>query len=1047
MSLLDFWPPTDPDHADSCIFTEAETAPDAVFLAVHQPMTLMRKNYQSDEEAVDQTEVQILEEFIRDNPSSGTVVMPIIGDSAVGKSHMIRWIDAHMRMNGLAENRHIVRIPKSASMKTVLSMILEDLEGDEYHQLREDLKQAKLPKDSDQARYDLRSNLTGSLERKIDSLRQKVVAGAITPDEQRCLSHATGLINLLDDIGVRENFMRRVSEDGEPLGVFTRIVRPLLHDSHDVEQERDNLFQLEDFDFVLEGLDTDLAPAARPYFNRLARSEDQRREAVQTLNELRDNALNGLIDFSGDSLPDLFKKVRASMLAQGQELVLLIEDFAMLGGIQQQLLDAVTDSALGAQGEKKYCVMRTAIAVTEGRLDEATVLTRAGASWKIRSRPFSGEEEALTVFTNMVGGYLNAARHGVTELRRQLKASSGNEIEFTNYLDEHGGDLTEEEMKRLASFGYSPSGRYPLFPFNQNAIRQIMERNLKQEGEYQFKPRSLNRVVRETVMNYRELWQKEQFPPAQYQHFQRNNLGPEVSQHLNQTSAPERTVALLGYWGDCPDTLEAAAALPAAVYETFGIQAINWGNIVPAPPATVSAPPLRQQTQKHQPASAISSQEPKRIQKWLDCLKTWRQDRTIGQTEARLLRNMIAEAIRSMIDLDPLMLRDLDIGSLKIYLPYAKTGNPAGTADFSINTATEDELADPGVMDRFFLAMESLVRFHESKNWDFNGAENHYTRYVNFIERLANQVEEHIRGFGANTLPKEGITPLVHSLMIGARILNLNKASSSNYDDMMEALLDPGVPPDNTPRGQTTRWEDLVHAAATSRQEMRQLLLLHVAARQGGAKGEHAVDASILVPALETLRKQDWQLLNWENEGWRSGMTRAKEHTTRLRTQLRSILEEQSRTATEWAGKVEELFGDTFNMDEIAETLRDTITRAVKCGAFRCREGTDPKVLRDLISAVKKLPVKSCFDEARSATGNEGEFGKSLSAIGKLDLNTMSRTKDLIDAIDRFLSDTDRKAEADLVDAPQPEEAANRLITQLETTRTNWNNITTRISS
>ncbi|MDB4356543.1 protein DpdH [Akkermansiaceae bacterium] len=1046
MSLLDFWPPTDPDHADSCIFTEAETAPDAVFLAVHQPMTLMRKNYQSDEEAVDQTEVQILEEFIRDNPSSGTVVMPIIGDSAVGKSHMIRWIDAHMRMHGLAENRHIVRIPKSASMKTVLSMILDDLEGDDYEQLREDLRQARLPVDSYQASLDLRSNLTGALGRLITALRTRANSEPLGAKDQRRLSHAGGMRSLLNDPAISDYLLHQESGENERDTALSRIVSPLLHDTHDVDNERENQFYTQDLDFVHQVEVADLAAPSRPYFSRLLRNSE-RDAAVELLNELLDEALNGLIDFSGDSLPDLFKKVRAGLLGQGKELILLIEDFAMLGGVQQQLLDAVTDSALGAQGERNYCVMRTAIAVTEGRLDEATVLTRAGASWKIRSRPFSGEEEALNVFTNMVGGYLNAARHGVTELRLQLEASAGKEIKFTNYLDDHGGDLTEEEMNRLESFGYSPCCKYPLFPFNQNAIRQIMERNLKQKGEYQFKPRSLNRVVRDTVMNYRDLWQKEQFPPPQYQHFKRNKLGPEVSQHLNQSSNPESTAALLGFWGDCPDTLEAAAALPTAVYETFGMQTIDWGNIVPSPPTTVSPSESDQRIRQNKLASTKSSQESKRIEKWLDCLKTWRQDGTIGQTEARLLRNMIAEAIKSMIDLDPLMLRDIDIGALKIYLPYARTGNPADTADFSISTATEDELKDSNVMDRFFLAIESVVRFHESKNWEFNGAENHYSRYVNFIERLTTQVDERMRDFGANTLPKEGITPLVHSLMIGARILNLNKASSSNYGDMMEVLFDPGLPPDDTPRGQTTRWEDLAHAAATSRDEMRHLLLLHVAARQGGAKGEHAVDASMLIPALETLRKQDWQLLNWENEGWRSGMTRAKEHTTRLRTQLNSILEEQSRTATEWADKVAELFGEAFNMDEIAETLRDTINRAVKCGAFRNREGSDPKAFRGLINAVKKLPVKSCFDEARSATGNEGEFGKSLSAIGKLDLFTISRTEELIDAIDRFLSDTDRKAEADLVDAPHPEEAANRLITQLETTRANWGSITTRISS
>ena len=310
---------------------------------------------------------------------------------------------------------------------------------------------------------------------------------------------------------------------------------------------------------------------------RLAARNEERIAAVGLLNELLDKALHGLIDFSGDSLPDLFKKVRAGLLKEGKELVLLVEDFAMLGGIQQQLLDAVTDPALGPQGEHKYCVMRTAIAVTEGRLDEATVLTRAGASWRIRSQPFGNDVEALRVFTNMVGGYLNAARHGVAELKKQFQARKNEKARFTNFLDDHGGELTENERGTLDAFGYSADGHYPLFPFNKNAIHQIMERNLKVNGQYQFKPRALNRVIRNTVIDYRDKWLGGEFPPGGYEKFTRNRLGNEVAMFLNGTSEPDRVAAFLGYWGDCPKSLSEAAKVPEEQYCVFGLQRPNWG--------------------------------------------------------------------------------------------------------------------------------------------------------------------------------------------------------------------------------------------------------------------------------------------------------------------------------------------------------------------------------------------------------------------------------------------------------------------------------------
>ena len=1039
MSLQKFWPPADQEHAGSCIFTEAETAPDSVFLAVHRPMILLRKTYQSDEEAIPQTEIQILEEFIRENPSSGTVVMPIIGDSAVGKSHMIRWIDAHLRLSKRGENRHIVRIPKSASMKTVLRLILENLDGPEYEDLRDDLSQARLPTDSYQACLDLRSNLTGALSRLPSALQGYAKNGKISGEDNLRLSHARGLLNLLNDPGVSDYLISSDPDDKNSERALNRIVSPILNDSHDVDRERDNQFYSTDLDFVDVVEVADLAAKSRPYFNRLSR-KSERESAVATLNmvQILDEALSGLIDFSGDSLPEIFNKVRQGLFKEKKELVLLVEDFAILGGIQQQLLDAVTNPVRDGQ---QYCVMRTAIAVTRGRLDEATVLTRAGAWWEIRSRPFTSEDDAINVFTNMVGGYLNAARHGVTELNRQLNRSASSDVKFSNHLDEFSGELTESDRKKLDSFGYSPDGNYPLFPFNRNSIHQIMERNLKVEGEYQFKPRAINRVIRETVMNYRDSWQKKLFPLATYQRFTRNKLGSEVNLYLNRTSDPERSATLLGYWGGCPATLEEASALPTEIYEAFNITPIDWGGIVPTEPKhqtpeVNTKPPTREVA------------EPANVSKWRDSLNEWRQEHTIGQRQAAQLRKWIAEDIEAIIDLDPLTLRNLGLELPKlILLPHAKTGNPQNLENFHLVTSTEDNLKDSDAGPRFFLTIESLIQFHERKNWDYDGAEIDCARHTNFIERLAAKVESHLRESGAGTLPNKCVSPLVHSLMIGARILNLEKASSSTYEGMIEAMLDRGPPASTTPRGKPTQWEDLQQGAALSRPEMRELLLEHIAARQGGGQVEHAVDASVLITALKELKKQDWKLGDWGDDRWRKNLTSGSEHINSLRRQLPSILERQATEAADWATKVEESIGESFNIDEVAELMRETITKALKCGAFRHQGNTDPKPLRDLISAVKQMAVKGCFDEAKAASVNEGGFGKSLSAIGKLDLGVMSKTRELLEAFEAFFSATSQDTDAKLADVPDPSEAIKRLTGQLETAQSNWKQIATQILS
>lgn len=1037
MTLENFWPLANDDHAGKCIFTEAETAPDAVFLAVHQPMKLMKKKYQSDDEAVSQDELQVFRDFVIENPPSGTVVMPIIGDSAVGKSHMVRWIDAHLRMSEHAEKCHIVRIPKSASMKNVLDLLLENLEGISYDKLKEDLNDAKLPDSPDQARLDLRSSLTGALERLVDDLSLAQKVGETSKEDIRRFSHARGLIHLLNDPGVQEFFLNRERDEGGRPGALTRIVNPLLQASHDVDNKRDNQFYIEDLDFVKKVEVAQLSPRSQTYFTRLSR-DDQRVDAVDTLNELLDKALNRLIKFTGATLPEIFKKIRIGLFAEGKELILLIEDFAILGGIQQQLLDAVTDPATDS-----CCVMRTAIAVTEGRLDEATVLTRAGASWKIESQPFGDDKDAIIAFTNMVGGYLNAARHGAAELKRQFMASKNGEILFSNFFDIYGGELTEDEQKCLDAFGYSARGNYPLFPFNQNAIHQIMERNLKVRGKYQFKPRAMNRVIRNTVMNYREIWKNQQFPPATYENFSRTTqLGDTVNLHINRTVEPDRSGTLLGYWGDCPQTLSRAKDLSPEVYKAFSIAVIDWGNIFdepepPEPPGgergdeVISRPPLGQIT----PSG------------WKECLVTWRVSKTLPQQKANMLRNWIGGAIDAWIDKDQLMLRELGVELPKlIFLPHAKTANP-DVEKFHLITATEAQLNDPHNGPHFFLTMEAIIRFNERKNWDYDGGEIDCARYANFIERMANEVVDYLSEVGPRKLPTTNISPLVHSLMIGARILNLDKSSSSTFEDMIEALFDVGPPPNQTPHGQTTKWEDLKHAATQSRSEMRQLLLDHVAARQGGYPKEHAVDASILIPALKELKKQDWKIIEAADLSWRDSLTYSREHVQALKSRLPLILDEEKRIAQEWTKKIIGAFGEVFNIEDVAEIMRNTIKQALDCGAFRHRNSNDPKLLRDQIKTVRSMAVKSCFDDAMAAIEDNQTFGKRLSALARLDDRVMIKSRELIDDFERFLTETGEITEAKLVGAPDPKMAADLLLKQLENLESNWKQISEKINS
>ena len=104
----------------ACIKTDAEGADKAVLLAVHQPMQFERRVIGGHREKVETCgEGELLVWFLADEPD-GRRIVPIVGSSGIGKSHVIRWLDAQIRRQPGNDGRVILRIPKGMSLKGVL---------------------------------------------------------------------------------------------------------------------------------------------------------------------------------------------------------------------------------------------------------------------------------------------------------------------------------------------------------------------------------------------------------------------------------------------------------------------------------------------------------------------------------------------------------------------------------------------------------------------------------------------------------------------------------------------------------------------------------------------------------------------------------------------------------------------------------------------------------------------------------------------------------------------------------------------------------------
>src|SRR5262249_32674379 len=135
--------------------------------------------------------------------------------------------------------------------------------------------------------------------------------------------------------------------------------------------------------------------------------ENRRSDVATVLNAALDDAKRQVLGLE-TSISELFDEVRRQLLAEGKELGLLIEDFAVLSGLQKELLQVVIREGF-RDGRQVYCTLRTALAYTEGAasfLFDDTYRSRAKAEWLVPETGASSDKD-LDRVVRLVAAYLN----------------------------------------------------------------------------------------------------------------------------------------------------------------------------------------------------------------------------------------------------------------------------------------------------------------------------------------------------------------------------------------------------------------------------------------------------------------------------------------------------------------------------------------------------------------------------------------------------------------------------------------------------------------
>ena len=1034
MSLLKFWPTE--DDCLACIKIEAENPSDAVFLAVHQEIRLSRKSFSSEASSAElKTQSDFLKEFLKDD-GSGRVIFPILGVSGIGKSHLVRWLDVQLRQRGDRDKRHVIRIPKSSSLKSVLGLILKGLEGPRYEQIRKHLQSARDQMDPINAIQRVRAELLTLIERNytVASERQakaRLSGEKIGHNDTLWLKHGDRrkLPALLNDPSTQRLFIKGTSQ--RP-GIISELARHVTKDTSESERPRR---QFESLDFVVpKELESDISKANQDagfYLNTLLLQTNPKplEEAVGLLNSIVDDAIAPLAKPQNTSLSKLFYEVRRQLLSDERELVLLVEDFAVLAGVQKALLDAIImEGVVG--GKQEACTIRTALAVTDGYFGNLEgVKTRAVHGWWIESGEKDKEGEIENRIGDFVATYVNAARLGVIRLDAFYSNAENAAKKVPNGIESIGAE--DDESSLLNGFGKSASG-YSMFPFNQSAIRTIAHWKLKDaKGHLRFNPRSIiSEVILPVLKDYRSEFERNAFPPESFLGYSQNRINPDLNWEIrNLVSDLVKRIKylyLFEFWGDKPETI-AKAKVPLAVFKAFGLEPLDKNAALVNP---IVLEPITTEGQRtsligngeKQIASEITElskqevdQEPTPVRDFLVQINTWRERGTLGQSEANRIRGWINTHILNSVNWEAELLSPVapttNTYARRIYLPNAKGNLPDLDKAFLVVATDVEFTTDFEIANRVFKAIRAMIRYDHYNGWNYKSADSDYIELMNFVEPYLSQavkwVRLHYKNIEGNPVPA-----LAQSLLWQARALNVDFAHRKDDVNQLNAIF--ATPPLINERDNDDHWNSFINSMNDRRKLLIDELVDRIAAFQGKGNIPRAIDATQLLETIQDFR-QKWivsvEFPKPSGADESDPLKQIYDHIAMLKRNGMSKIENRRTCITEQSKQIIAELGTDYEKNEL-------ICDLLKVCDFSDKHGLKGDVtvaqVRKLAEDFRNAKAKEVGEQVEAIT-NGDDLGNRMTAIARLDIKTHAFLVQFTDTCAKFLKERSGKAEGQII--------------------------------
>lgn len=863
MALLDFWPSQ--DRLVEILRRDAEAHSDAVALAVHQPMSLLQRPHDTPigtEAARRVDENAVLRRLLEDDPDGCRIVL-IEGPSGTGKSHVVRWLRTQLRSPEHTPKRLVISVGKGTRLRDIVTALCrhEELAGPEHEALRQRLDRAQEDIEPEDAANRLCNQLGTVCRRHAEQAKEAELQGIVlTPLQTLQLRWGEVLPHILVYEALRLHLAGRPNGNN-PGGPVWRLAMHLHSKRDPTASPTDSEFTERDLEF--QAVPGDLDRRAAQALTRL-QTPANRGEAIQVLNAALDDAKRILLGLDLGLVQEVFRSIRRVLLQNNKELVLLIEDFADLSGLQNEVLQAAIQNGV-VDGRCEFCTLRTALAYTDTFIQASTVLSRAGYVFYV-PRQF-GEKEVLTRSERLIASYLRAARLGSAALEVAFGRTDSSRPSFPPAPTPN--DEVEELLK---AFGEVDG--IPLFPFNPQAIARLLRDRYHGQEELAFVPRDIITGIMKDLLQHRAAFERGEFPSDAFKPHAAAVLSAEQAMSLAETvpngdARRPRLERLLRYWGADPRVAKAfGISLEKQVESELARRAREEQVRLETEKRIrkeeeervaggIDRNGVRSRSEPPRPAQQgdFPSEETKRT------FQHWREGTDIAEIGKRgKLRKAIDEALRPALAWawEPRKPPNAETfkrrwSKWQEAIDVAGVRRDENLAALTLVTADQRASAteNPLIADELANVYESNP---EGSSWDFAGSEVHLAVHSSFIERHRGPTTRHLAAMRGGRSWDALAFAVVWLQRTGA-VFGIPGAGSHELHELIPALLADGPQPEI--------WQGASVWTTTTLNELRELRLGcrkilrdEIGAFQGTGEKMHALDVARLHALLPKTKQR-----------------------------------------------------------------------------------------------------------------------------------------------------------------------------------------------